>query len=243
MHLSSISVSGNYLVKQNNRNVDFSENDLYIGQHYQDNNYVYSKMEAEKLILKYMEKGLTAKILRIGIASGRFSDGFFQKGIEENAFYGRIKSIIKMHAISDAMTLQSIEFTPVDLCAKAIVALAKTSIGNNKIYHIYNHNLITIFKLLEAMKKMGINVDVLKSNDFNDYILRLSKTEKNALKGIINDLVYDENNLLTINYNFTVNVQSEYSKNYLHLLNFDWPIIDEEYLLKILKHMKDVNFI
>ena len=81
------------------------------------------------------------------------------------------------------------------------------------------------------------------SNDFNDYILRLSKTEKNALKGIINDLVYDENNLLTINYNFTVNVQSEYSKNYLHLLNFDWPIIDEEYLLKILKHMKDVNFI
>ena len=243
MHLSSISVSGNYLVKQNNRNVDFSENDLYIGQHYQDNNYVYSKMEAEKLILKYMEKGLTAKILRIGIASGRFSDGFFQKGIEENAFYGRIKSIIKMHAISDAMTLQNIEFTPVDLCAKAIVALAKTSIGNNKIYHIYNHNLITIFKLLEAMKKMGINVDVLKSNDFNDYILRLSKTEKNALKGIINDLVYDENNLLTINYNFTVNVQSEYSKNYLHLLNFDWPIIDEEYLLKILKHMKDVNFI
>lgn len=148
-----------------------------------------------------------------------------------------------MHAISDAMTLQNIEFTPVDLCAKAIVALTKTSIGNNKIYHIYNHNLITIFKLLEAMKKMGINVDVLKSNDFNDYILRLSKTEKNALKGIINDLVYDENNLLTINYNFTVNVQSEYSKNYLHLLNFDWPIIDEEYLLKILKHMKDVNFI
>lgn len=243
MHLSSISVSGNYLVKQDNRNVDFSENDLYIGQHYQDNNYVYSKMEAEKLILNYMEKGLTAKILRIGIASGRFSDGFFQKGIEENAFYGRIKSIIKMHAISDAMTLQNIEFTPVDLCAKAIVTLAKNKVGENKIYHIYNHNLITIFKLLEALKKIGITVDVLKSNEFNDYILNLSKTEKNALKGIINDLVYDENNLLTINYNFTVNIQSDYSKNYLHLLNFDWPIIDEEYLLKILKHMKDVNFI
>ena len=243
MHLSSISVSGNYLVKQDNRNVDFSENDLYIGQHYQDNNYVYSKMEAEKLILQYMNKGLNAKILRIGIASGRFSDGFFQKGIEENAFYGRIKSIIKMHAVSDSMTLQNIEFTPVDLCAKAIVTLAKNSIGDNKIFHIYNHNLVTIFKLLEAMKKIDVNVNILNSSEFNDYILNLTKTEQSALKGIINDLVYDENNLLTINYNFTVNIHSNFTKNYLHLLNFDWPVIDEEYLLKILKYMKDVNFI
>ena len=243
IHLSSISVSGNYLVKQDNRNVDFSENDLYIGQHYQDNNYVYSKMECEKLILQYMKSGLNAKILRIGIASGRFSDGFFQKSIEENAFYGRIKSIIKMHAISDSMTLQNIEFTPVDLCAKAIVTLAKNSVGDNKIYHIYNHNLITIFKLLEAMKKMDINVDIMNSMDFNDYILNLSQTEKQSLKGIINDLVYDENNLLTIDYNFTVNIHSDFSKDYLHLLNFDWPVIDEDYLLKILKYMKDVNFI
>ena len=243
MHLSSISVSGNYLVKQDNRDVDFSENDLYIGQHYQDNNYVYSKMEAEKLIYQYMAKGLKAKVLRIGIASGRFSDGFFQKSIEENAFYGRIKSIIKMQAVSDSMTLQNIEFTPVDLCAKAIVTLAKNSVGDNKVYHIYNHNLITIFKLLEAMKKMNIKIDILNSGDFNDYILNLTKTEQSALKGIINDLVYDDNNLLTINYNFTVNIHSDYTKNYLHLLNFDWPVIDEQYLLKILKYMKDVNFI
>lgn len=243
MHLSSISVSGNYLVKQDNREVNFSENDLYIGQHYQDNNYVYSKMEAEKLILNYMDKGLTAKILRIGIASGRYSDGFFQKGIEENAFYGRIKSIIKMHAVSDDMVTQSVEFTPVDLCAKAIVTLAKNNVGDNKIYHIYNHNLVTISKLLATFKNLDIDVDVLNSSDFNNYILNLSKTEKNALKGIINDLVYDDNHLLTINYNFTVNIQSDFTKNYLHLLNFDWPVIDENYLLKILKHMKDVNFI
>ena len=148
-----------------------------------------------------------------------------------------------MQAVSDLMTLQSIEFTPVDLCAKAIVTLAKNSIGDNKIFHIYNHNLVTIFKLLEALKKMDINVNILNSSEFNDYILNLTKTEKDALKGIINDLVYDENNLLTINYNFTVNIHSDFSKNYLHLLNFDWPVIDQDYLLKILKYMKDVNFI
>ena len=243
IHLSSISVSGNYLVKQDNHNVDFSENDLYIGQHYEDNNYVYSKMEAEKLILQYMAKGLTAKILRIGIVSGRFSDGFFQKKIEENAFYGRIKSIVKMHAISDAMTLQRVEFTPVDLCAKAIVTLAKSSAGDNKVYNVYNHNLITILKVLECMKEIGINIDIMNSSDFNNYILSLSKTKKEAIKGIINDLNYDENHLLTVNYNFTVNVKSEFTKEYLHLLGFDWPVLDEVYVLKVLRHMRDVGFI
>ena len=64
IHLSSISVSGNYLVKQNNRNINFSENDLYIGQHYTDNVYVHSKFEAEKVIIEYMKKGLNAQILR-----------------------------------------------------------------------------------------------------------------------------------------------------------------------------------
>ena len=243
IHLSSISVSGNYLVKQDNHNVDFSENDLYIGQHYEENNYVYSKMEAEKLILQYMSKGLTAKILRIGIVAGRFSDGFFQKKIDENAFYSRIKSIVKMHAISNEMTLQNVEFTPVDLCAKALVTLAKNSIGDNKVFNVYNHNLITIFKVIETLKKLDINVDILNSSDFNNYILNLSKTQKEAIKGIINDLNYNENNLLTIDYNYTVNIQSNYTRNYLHLLNFDWPVLDEEYLLKILLHMKDVGFI
>lgn len=243
VHLSSISVSGNYLVKQDNHNIDFSENDLYIGQHYEDNNYVYSKMESEKLILKYMEKGLTAQILRIGIVSGRYSDGFFQKKIDENAFYSRIKSIIQMNAISDSMTLQQIEFTPVDLCAKAIVALAKNSVTENKVFNIYNHNTVTIFKIIETLKQFNFDVNIMNSKDFNNYILNLSKTQKDAIKGIINDLNYDDNNLLTVNYNFTVNIQSKYTTNYLHLLNFDWPVLDENYIFKILKHMKDVNFI
>ena len=243
IHLSSISVSGNYLVKQDNHNTDFDENSLYIGQHYEDNNYVYSKMESEKLILKYMEKGLIAQILRIGIVSGRYSDGFFQKKIDENAFYSRIKSIINMSAISSSMTLQKIEFTPVDLCAKAIVTLSKNSIADNKVYNIYNHHLITVFKILEVLKNFDININILNSQDFNNYVLELSKTNKDSIKGIINDFNYDDNNLLTINYNYTVNIHSKYTRNYLHLLNFDWPVLDDDYIFKVLKHMKDVKFI
>lgn len=69
IHISSISISGNYLVKQDNRNIEFNENNLYIGQKYTDNVYVHSKFEAEKLVLEYMQKGLNAQIQRIGILS------------------------------------------------------------------------------------------------------------------------------------------------------------------------------
>ena len=243
IHLSSLSVSGNYLVKQDNRDVTFSENDLYIGQHYTENNYVYSKFESEKVIYEYMEKGLTAQIHRVGIVSGRYSDGVFQQKINENAFYKRIKSIVDIHAISKTMMLQKIEFTPVDLCAKSIVTLAKNSICNNKIFHIYNHNLITIFKLVEVMKEIGINVDIMEIQQFNDYILEISKDGNDKLSGLINDFGYTENHLLNINYNFTVNIESDYTRNYLHLLGFDWPITDDSYILKVLQYMKDVKFI
>ena len=81
-------------MEQDNHNVEFSENDFYIGQNYTENVYVNSKLEAENVIYSYMKKGLQGKVLRIGIVAGRYSDGLFQKNMDSNAFYSRIKSVI-----------------------------------------------------------------------------------------------------------------------------------------------------
>lgn len=244
IHISSISVSGNYLVKQNNRNIDFSENSLYIGQHYSENVYVNSKLEAERIVLSYMEKGLTAQIHRIGILSGRYIDGVFQEKISENAFYNRIKSMVSLGSISEDMLEQSIEFTPVDACAKAIVTLARNSICNNKVFHLYDHHLMKVKNLVNLFKDIGFNVNVLSKEDFNDFIYNVSlKSDNSNLNPIINDITYDSNHLLSLNYDFTVNISSEFTQKYLHLLNFDWPNIDDNYVKKILNYMKKVNFI
>ena len=244
IHISSISVSGNYLVKQNNRNIDFSENSLYIGQHYSENVYVNTKLEAERIVLSYIEKGLTAQIHRIGILSGRYSDGVFQEKISENAFYNRIKSMVSLGSISEDMLEQSIEFTPVDACAKAIITLAKNSICNNKVFHLYDHHLMKVKNLVNLFKDIGVNVNVLSKKDFNDFIYDISlKSDNSNLNPIINDINYDSNHLLSLNYDFTVNITSEFTQKYLHLLNFDWPNIDNNYVKKILNYMKKVNFI
>lgn len=244
IHISSISVSGNYLVKQNNKNVDFTENDLYIGQHYKNNVYVNSKFDAEKIVYSYMQKGLTAEVLRIGILSGRYLDGFFQKNIFENAFYGRIKSLVDLHCVSDKMLDQKIEFTPVDLCAKAIVILASSKLAENKVYHLFNNNLYTIRQILDVLKTYNIDVSTVSENEFERKLLQISKdaSSNKALKAIINDISIG-NSGLALDYGFTVNLSSKYTQNFLSAYNFKWPNNDFIYLIKLIAYMKYVKFL
>ena len=244
IHLSSISVSGNYLVTQNNRDIDFSENNLYIGQNYSNNVYVHSKFESEKIVLDYMKKGLKSQIHRIGILAGRFSDGVFQENITDNAFYSRIKSIVALSAISKSMLNHQIEFTPVDICTKAIIRLAKNKVTDNKIYHLYNHNLTTIENIINTLRKFDITIEILNDKEFQEKILNLSsQNNSNALSGIINDLNLNDNSLMSINYNFSVNIKSDYTRKYLHLLKCNWNDCDQNYLTKIVSYMRKVNFI
>lgn len=244
IHISSISVSGNYLVKQDNRNTEFSENNLFIGQNYNDNVYVHSKFEAEKIVLEYMEKGLTAQIHRVGILSGRYTDGVFQENINENAFYSRIKSMVTLGAISNTMLEQEIEFTPIDICARDIVNLAKNYITDNKIYHLFNHNFIKIKDVIEVLNSLDYDIQVVSDEEFKDKILEISKSDNSkTLLGIINDFDYSQKNNISLNYNYSVAITSEYTQKYLHLLKCDWNETSKNYIRKLLLYMKKVNFI
>jgi len=240
IHISSISVSGNYLLKQSIKDVDFSENSLYIGQHYTENVYVNSKFESENIVYDFMKKGLRGKVLRIGILSGRTYDGVFQKNIYANAFYGRIKSLVKLDAISSNLLDQKIEFTPVDECAEAIVLLAKTTEYDNKIFHLYNHNLVTLKRVVLALKESGFNIQTLSEDDFRNRILEYSKNMNDGISAIVND--FNTTNL-SLDYNFSVNIKSDFTQKILKELGFTWKKIDNKYLSIIIKYMKDVNFI
>ena len=126
LHTSTISVSessnmdATYVASKKYESTEFSESNLYIGQML-DNSYTSSKFEAERIILSNMVDGLNAKIIRLGNITNRFSDGTFQINPDENAFAGRLKSFIHLKNIPDYLQALPLEFTPVDLCAKAIV--------------------------------------------------------------------------------------------------------------------------
>ena len=70
-----------------------------------------------------------------------------QQNISENAFYNRIKAIVDLKNISQNMFDQSVEFTPVDLLAQALVKLVQ--IPETDIMH----SLIIIEKIRQTPTK------------------------------------------------------------------------------------------
>lgn len=240
-YISTTSISGRYLVKQNLGDVTLTENDFYIGQHYYENVYVRSKFEAENLILNAMHKGLNGVIYRMGILTGRYTDGRFQANIHDNALYNRIKSIIQIGMIPEEFLSQELEFSPVDYCSRAIVLLAELPESNKHIYHIYNHKTLPVKKFIVAAGNCGYKIEYCSSSEFEQYIRDILSDPKRSadLTGIINDLNLNK----TIGLQDSPNIDSSITTRYLSLLDFEWPEITFEYISKLLAHMKSVGFV
>ena len=62
----------------------------------------------------------------------------------------------------------------------------------------------------------------------------------NSISAIIND--FNTTNL-SLDYNFSVNIKSEFSQRILKELGFSWKKIDKNYLEIIIKYMRYIKFI
>ena len=239
LHISSLSVSGNNSLVGNtyeneiSDNMSFTENNLYIGQNL-DNLYINSKFESEKIVLEnIITNKLNAQILRLGNITSRFSDGKFQINPDTNAFYNRLKTLIKIGYIPDNLLSSYIEFTPVDICSDVIVLLMQNYVKSFTVFHIYNNNHIYINKFLEYLNQLNVDTKLVSSKEFADIINTILKNNSANIDGIIND--FDNNKI--ISYNSNIKIYSEFTRMFLYLLNFNWPIIDIEYIKKYLKNL------
>lgn len=237
-YVSTMGLATHYLTAQK-QNFTFLENDLYNSEAYEHNLYIKSKYEAEKLINQFITQGLQAAVFRVGNLTGRYSDGHFQINIQENHFYNVLRTILSIGAVSGNVLDTEFDLTPVDLCSKAIVetAFTKDCLGRN--FHIYNHNTISVDRLLNLLDSVNIHIKSLKKDEFQALIRELSMKGSVNLGGIANDLD-DEYQL---DFGGSVNVDSRFSVGYLKKLGFYWPVIDEEYIQKLIKYMKTVKFI
>ena len=132
-HISTASVSGEYLLDLPESAAQFDEDDLDIGQNWQDNGYVKSKFLAEQQVRQAVQNGLDARIYRVGRLVGRASDGVFQKNPEQNAFFRLLQSIAVLGAMPDCLASVPVDLTPVDVCAREIVALRE---GGGRVWHL-----------------------------------------------------------------------------------------------------------
>lgn len=231
-HMSTTNISGNYLV-DNDISYHFTENDFYIGQNYEDNVYICSKFKAEELILEEEYKGLKANIFRLGNLMARFSDGVFQKNKLDNAYYTRLLALAKIGYLPDDLKTQSLEFSPIDETAEAIVKLLTIPNLENHIFHIFSDKLIPIHSLLHIFKNYGYPCQFTDYDNFMRH-LHLQKNEK-ILKYIISDLNHEKK----FDYHSDIMIDQSLTNQFLSLVGFNWSQIDDAYLKRFLDH---VNF-
>ena len=235
--MSTTNISGNYLVK-NDICYNFTENNFYIGQNYEDNVYICSKFEAEKLILEEEYKGLKANIFRLGNLMARYKDGIFQKNKFDNAYYTRLIALAKLGTLPNNMKKQNLEFTPIDETAEAIVKILTIPNLQNNIFHIFTDKLISINLMLKIFEQYGFKNKFIDYNNFIDN-LYLPENEK-ILKYIVSDLNYSKK----FDYSSNIIIDNTLTKQFLDLVDFEWSKIDEDYLKKFFDKVnfnKDIN--
>ena len=226
-HISTTSVSGNYLI-QNTIQADFTENDFYIGQNYEDNVYIHSKFEAENILFKAQQEGVNVNIFRIGNIMPRVSDGKFQVNKYDNAYYKRMFGFVTLGILPENLKTLQLEFTPVDECSKAIVSLCTYK---NKVFHLQNDNLVSISDFIKALNKIDKTIQFVSQSEFNKSIKNDSDNE--ILESFITDLDYKD----VLDYTSNITVLDNITLKYLSLIDFKWSKISEEYLERFINDL------
>ncbi|WP_113675355.1 non-ribosomal peptide synthetase [Vallitalea guaymasensis] len=227
-HMSTISISGQYMLQHPKLKGSFTEKDLYIGQHFAENEYILSKFLAESEITKEIENGLDASIIRVGNLTQRISDGKFQINKEDNGFYGRLRELLMLKKVPKEFLNQKVEMTPVDQCSNAIIKIIKSKPEYTGIYHVFNPNKVKVIAVLHIIEKMGYKILPASM----DNITTLISHSKIKLKHLLS--INNKNTPVSKN----IAVDNNLTTNYLEKVGFTWDKIDEDYLRAIIKNIE-----
>ena len=212
------------------------ECELDFGQNL-DNKYVHSKFMAERAILEAIPDGLKAKILRVGNLMSRDSDGEFQINFGTNAFMKQMRSYVKLgfFPVTDMDT--EVEFSPIDMVAKAAVLLAGTP-EEFTVFHVNNCHKVHMANVLKVMRDNGMPVEVVSRKEFDRRFAEAMKDEANGeyVSGLIS---YLGNAGETRRF---IPADDAYTVKALYRLGFSWPIISDGYMDKAFKTLKSMRF-
>ncbi|MEA4955907.1 MAG: amino acid adenylation domain-containing protein [Pseudoflavonifractor sp.] len=178
-HISTASISGTLAGNDPTVSHLFTEEDLDIGQNWQDNLYIRSKFLAEQEICRAVESGLCARIFRIGRLIGRRSDGVFQKNPESNAFYRVVQGVRLVKALPESLASASVELSPVDLCAESIVAL---ECADSTAFHVLQPSSAPLGQTLRALFPQ---LEILPDAAFSNRLSQASGEHAQALASLV----------------------------------------------------------
>lgn len=215
-----------------------NERQLYVGQDLA-NKYVRSKFLAERLVLEAVAtRGLMGKIMRVGNLAPRTSDGEFQINSATNASMGRLKSFSLLECAPYDQLDSTMEFSPIDETARAILLLANTPRACT-VFHAFNHHAVYLGDVFAAMGKAGLTVRAVERDEFTR---ALHAAEEDSTKAEVLTSLLAYARRPTGKPVVVPQASNAYTMQVLYRLGFRWSPTAEEYVEQFLVHLEGLGF-
>jgi len=231
LHISTTTVSGNGLTSARSQLTPavFDETKLDVGQSL-DNRYVHSKIDAEIAVLEARLAGLDAQIARVGNLSNRDCDLMFQRNHTNNATVALLKALVDLGCYPADWADVSLEFSPVDSTARALLTLLSGADAGYSVFHICNQP-VRLADFVEACNRAGLVMAAVGEAVFAS---RLREVE---LGGPAQALLEQASGL-----SGGFKVRSDFTRNLLAQAGFEWPAIGPTYLDGYVRYFINLGF-
>jgi len=226
IHFSTISVSGTTLDMQALSKQTLDEQTLYFGQTL-DNKYTSSKLMAERMVLEAVaEKGLDAKVIRVGTLAARESDGEFQINFLTNNFMGRLRSYSMLGCFPYTMIENQVCMGPIDTSCAAFLKLARTPKACCLFNAVNNHTL-PLGDIIRRMNKSGMKIDFV---EYDVFAQALNEAQEDPEKAAILSSMTAYMNMAHGKQVITLPCQAHYTTQILARMGFFWNASNDKYV-------------
>ena len=219
-------------------NTDFSEQMHYFGQTL-SSKYTHSKFIAERIVLEsIINKGLVAKVVRLGNLAPRAVDGEFQINFRSNSAMGRLHIFQMLGAISYTQAMGTMEFSPIDEVARAVLLLATTP-KECCVFHPFNNHTQLLGDVVRAMAAaLKVNIEEVEDEEFQQRLMEAAQDPEKA-KVLQSMLAYkavgkDKVSIFKKYNPYTINV--------LARLGFHWNITSMDYVQRFISAIAALDF-
>ena len=226
IHFSTISVAGTSEDLSSLEKTSLDEQSLYFGQTL-DNKYTASKLMGERAVLEAAaEKGLDAKVIRVGTLAARESDGEFQINFLTNSFMGRLRSYSMLGCFPYQMMENQVCMGPIDVSCRAFLKLARTPKKCCLFNAVNNHTL----PLGDIIRRMNINGMDIRFVEYEEFSAAIAEAQQDPDKAAILQSMVAYMDTAHGNRVVQLPFTAHYTTQLLARLGFFWDASNERYV-------------
>jgi len=214
----------------------FSERDFDVNQRLWPLPYVQSKFVAERLVREAVLPGGPAIIHRVGAVSANSQTGRFQKNIQDNSLYSALHTMVTT-GIAPYLTGMSLDLTPVDFIAAAIIELSLTPNLEGQTFHHLNHKKLEYYDLVRTLQALGYPIRLV---NFDEYVKSFGRFDGQG----------DQRHVLLTFLGFMggqnakpLEIESSFTQRWMKHLGLSYPTIDPAWLRLVVQHCIDVGYL